>query len=643
MNPLEPVQGMEFDSEDAARQYYNAYARCYGFRVRVSKCRRSLRDGSVICRKFMCSRGGFYEHKEEKLPSKRHQSDLRVGCRARLVIKRQSPDKWVVTKFEKKHNHDADVPRKVDMKPCVGVRGAAGDIIRKVEHSIDDMTHIVPKIEAAAPVVSPDLELYEGMEFESEEATRSFYYAYAKCAGFTVRISKCRRARDGSIICRRFVCSKEGYYVRKYGRTKRSRALTRVGCMARLIVKKLDSGVWVVQNFEKEHNHPPFVEGRELSFQPPVHVGTGRRGRPPNSAKALANKSPPLQIKDPENSMTWRFNKLHHEAIKFAEEGSSTVDVFNVAMCALREAAETVVAVKKSLVSGVKANSDGQQDSDEVIHAASENLQLVDVAQEANIMLPVSSQKHLLPSTPAAQGNGSVGGLGRKKKIQAGEEVSFFCCCSIERSASEGSLAEITLKMNRWNIIPSNGDLSEAQRATIQAVADAVARDGNKRHRNTLQPSDLSPQSPGPSKPSTGPNPLVHAAAIAAGARIASPEVAASLIRAVQSRTAVHIKTSSPRTLMTGGGAPDPSNLHHIQTDNQSSPMRTGDGVTVAAPTSEQEAVTGFCDAVMNQSSSITDSVPNQTMMGDETIEGEPFGDVGHTDLMDVMSSDMGS
>ncbi|KAK1275696.1 Protein FAR1-RELATED SEQUENCE 12 [Acorus gramineus] len=642
MNPLEPVQGMEFDSEDAARQFYNAYARCYGFRVRVSKCRRSLRDGSVVCRKLVCSRGGFYEQKEEKLPSKRHQSDLRVGCRARLVIKRQSPDKWVVTKFEKKHNHDADAPRKVDMKPCIGVRGVTGDIIRKVEHSIDDMTHIVPKIEAAAPVVSPDLELYEGMEFESEEAARSFYYAYAKCAGFTVRISKCRRARDGSIICRRFVCSKEGYYVRKYGRTKRSRALTRVGCMARLIVKKLDSGVWVVQNFEKEHNHPPFVEGRELSFQPPVHVGTGRRGRPPNSSKALANKSPPLQIKDPENSMTWRFNKLHHEAIKFAEEGSSTVDVFNVAMCALREAAETVVAVKKSLVCGVKANSDGQQDSDEVIHAASENLQLVDAAQEVNVMLPVSVQKHLLPSTPAAQGNGSVG-LGRKKKIQAGEEGMGQHIMVQNFGEGESKLDGVSSQSERWNIIPSNGDFSEAQRATIQAVADAVARNGNKRHRNALQPSDLSPQSPGPSKTSTGPNPLIHAAAIAAGARIASPEVAASLIRAVQSRTAVHIKTSSPRTPMTGGGAPEPSNLHHMQTDHQSSPMRTSDGVTVAAPTSEQEAVTGFCEAVMNQSSSVTDSVRNQTMMGDVTIEGEPFGDVGHTDLMDVMSSDMGS
>ncbi|KAK1316504.1 Protein FAR1-RELATED SEQUENCE 12 [Acorus calamus] len=575
LSSLEPYQGMEFDSENAAREFYNAYARCYGFHVRVSKCHHSLCDGSIISHMFVCSKESCHPQKDRELLSKR------VGCIARLVIKRQSPHTWVVTKFEKKHNHEVDAPRKVDMKPCVRVRGDGGEIIRQVEHSIDVMAHIVPKLEASAPVVSPNLELYEGMEFESEEAAMVYYYAYAKWSGFTVRISKCRRAQDGSIICRRFVCSKEGYYVRKYGRTKRSRELTRVGCMARLIVKKLDSGVWAVQNFEKEHNHPPFVEGKELSYQPPVHVGTGRRGRPPNSVKALVNRPSALQIENnPQNSMTWRFSKLHHEAIKFAEEGSSSVDVFNVAMFALREASQTVVEAKKSLVSGVGENSNGEQDSDEVIHAASGNPQLDDS----------------MHTTQSLEGNKPVG-PGRKKRIRAeeeavGQDIMYF-------GEGETKFDGASPWPQRWNIIPSNGGgLSEKKRATIQDVADAIV---HKRSRDALQPSDQSPQPPSLSKSLTGRNPLVHAAALAAGARIASPEVAASLIRAVQSRTALHIKTGSTK----------PSSPHYMQAD--------------------QEAVTGFCGSGMNRSS----------VLGDLSIEGGTFDGVGHMDLMDAISSDM--
>ncbi|GMP37207.1 hypothetical protein CsSME_00009001 [Camellia sinensis var. sinensis] len=111
------------------------------------------------------------------------------------------------------------------------------------------------------PEGDPDLEPYEGMEFESEEAAKAFYNSYARRVGFSTRVSSSRRSRkDGAIIQRSFVCAKEGFRNLNEKRTKdreikRPRTITRVGCKASLSVKIQDSGKWVVSGFVKEHNH----------------------------------------------------------------------------------------------------------------------------------------------------------------------------------------------------------------------------------------------------------------------------------------------------------------------------------------------------------------------------------------------------
>lgn len=106
-----------------------------------------------------------------------------------------------------------------------------------------------------------DLEPYEGMEFESEEAAKAFYNSYARRVGFSTRVSSSRRSRkDGAIIQRSFVCAKEGFRNLNEKRTKnreikRPRTVTRVGCKASLSVKIQESGKWVVSSFIKVHNH----------------------------------------------------------------------------------------------------------------------------------------------------------------------------------------------------------------------------------------------------------------------------------------------------------------------------------------------------------------------------------------------------
>lgn len=111
-NNLEPYEGMEFDSEQAARIFYNSYARRIGFSTRVSVYQRSRRDGSIICRQIVCSREGFRREGSENR-SKRQRSITRVGCKAQMTVKKQTSGKWVVSKIVKEHNHELVPPDKV--------------------------------------------------------------------------------------------------------------------------------------------------------------------------------------------------------------------------------------------------------------------------------------------------------------------------------------------------------------------------------------------------------------------------------------------------------------------------------------------------------------------------------------------------
>lgn len=135
----------------------------------------------------------------------------------------------------------------------------------------DDEDHLLHNSTSTTTTIPPpdtNLEPFEGMEFESEEAAKAFYNSYARRVGFSTRVSMSRRSRrDGAIIQRSFVCAKEGFRVDKDkdkdkpghvdGRVKRPRAETRVGCKAMLVVKIQDShsARWVVSNFVRDHNH----------------------------------------------------------------------------------------------------------------------------------------------------------------------------------------------------------------------------------------------------------------------------------------------------------------------------------------------------------------------------------------------------
>ncbi|XP_057782143.1 protein FAR1-RELATED SEQUENCE 3 [Salvia miltiorrhiza] len=81
----EPYVGMEFDSENAAKMFYEDYARTLGFSARVCFDRSTSRE-------FVCSRDGLKKRAGE-------------SCGAMLRIEPRGQNKWVVTKFVKDHSH----------------------------------------------------------------------------------------------------------------------------------------------------------------------------------------------------------------------------------------------------------------------------------------------------------------------------------------------------------------------------------------------------------------------------------------------------------------------------------------------------------------------------------------------------------
>ncbi|XP_041990447.1 protein FAR1-RELATED SEQUENCE 3-like isoform X1 [Salvia splendens] len=81
----EPYVGMEFDSENAAKMFYEDYARTLGFNARVSYDRSTSTE-------FLCSRNGLKKSAGE-------------SCGAMLRVEQRGENIWIVSKFVKDHSH----------------------------------------------------------------------------------------------------------------------------------------------------------------------------------------------------------------------------------------------------------------------------------------------------------------------------------------------------------------------------------------------------------------------------------------------------------------------------------------------------------------------------------------------------------
>ncbi|KAF7150496.1 hypothetical protein RHSIM_Rhsim02G0017200 [Rhododendron simsii] len=242
---LEPQVGLEFDSAEDAQEFYNLYATQVGFRIRIGQLYRSRVDGTVISRRFVCSKEGF-------------QTNSRTGCPAFIRVQKSDSGKWVLANIKVEHNHELGLPgeirpphiqRKALPAPRSSIAVSTRTGIRSLEEedgrpspsgAID-----VKRLKTEEAEEIPKVEPCKGLEFGSANEAYKFYFAYAASFGFKVRIGQLFRSKhDGSITSRRFVCSKEGH-----------QHPSRVGCGAFLRIQRQDTGRWVVDRLQKEHNH----------------------------------------------------------------------------------------------------------------------------------------------------------------------------------------------------------------------------------------------------------------------------------------------------------------------------------------------------------------------------------------------------
>ncbi|KAL8487394.1 hypothetical protein ACS0TY_023449 [Phlomoides rotata] len=101
---IEPHVGMVFESEAAARAYYNEYAGRLGFSTRILSSRKSECDGSIISRGLGC-RNILNIQKSGNNILNEGGEKRRDGCTATLLVKRENEGRWVVQKFVREHNH----------------------------------------------------------------------------------------------------------------------------------------------------------------------------------------------------------------------------------------------------------------------------------------------------------------------------------------------------------------------------------------------------------------------------------------------------------------------------------------------------------------------------------------------------------
>ena len=123
----EPRMGMEFESDAAARAFYNAYALRFGFGIRVARSRSERRKGVevLVMKRFVCLKEGHHKKKpvEPSNKKKRKRLSIRDGCPAMMEVVRRGPDKWVITKLVLEHNHviaSADRAREVQLRRLSG-------------------------------------------------------------------------------------------------------------------------------------------------------------------------------------------------------------------------------------------------------------------------------------------------------------------------------------------------------------------------------------------------------------------------------------------------------------------------------------------------------------------------------------------
>ncbi|XP_027071125.2 protein FAR-RED IMPAIRED RESPONSE 1-like [Coffea arabica] len=112
---LVPKLDMEFDTEVAAKNFYQKYAKASGFGTRLSKGHKDKNSDLMLDRVFCCSREGKKPKDKRNMIVKCPRPETRCDCSARMKISCRQGEKYRVVQFVAEHNHELSTPSKTHL------------------------------------------------------------------------------------------------------------------------------------------------------------------------------------------------------------------------------------------------------------------------------------------------------------------------------------------------------------------------------------------------------------------------------------------------------------------------------------------------------------------------------------------------
>ena len=108
-----PHVDMEFDTLEDAWEFWLDYGNQMGFDVRKHFINKSMKDGMVTSRGFVCAKEGIRRVEGDGLCI-RDRDDTRTNCPVRLYVKlERATGKYKVSNFVGEHNHILHLPENV--------------------------------------------------------------------------------------------------------------------------------------------------------------------------------------------------------------------------------------------------------------------------------------------------------------------------------------------------------------------------------------------------------------------------------------------------------------------------------------------------------------------------------------------------
>lgn len=180
----EPFLGMEFESDAAARSFYNAYAARLGFGIRVARSRTERRKGVeiLVMKRFVCLKEGHHKKKatDGTVKKKRKRLSIRDGCPAMMEVVRRGPDVWLVTKLILEHTHVVVSPdriREIQLNRLSGKDREHEDYLKEMRQKIFGEGDAQGLLEYFKKTQAANSSFFYAMQVDSRNCMTNIFWA----------------------------------------------------------------------------------------------------------------------------------------------------------------------------------------------------------------------------------------------------------------------------------------------------------------------------------------------------------------------------------------------------------------------------------------------------------------------------------